>query len=83
MLTFDSQLKERHPVLRYGAGHVYNVTPYSDTGDEGDTDAAPAGQLKAGHVNQASQSAIYAIETDMLSKDMERDSRPLPVLRGR
>ena len=81
MLTFDSQLKERHPVLRYGAGHVYNVTPYSDTGDEGDTDAAPAGQLKAGHVNQASQSAIYAIETDMLSKDMERDSRPLPVLR--
>ena len=41
--------------------------------DERETDAAPAGQ--------ALQSAIHAIETERLSKEMERDSKPLPVLR--
>ena len=49
-------------------------------------------QLKAGHVNdkretdaaptgQELQSAIYAIEVRRLSKEMERDSQPLTVLR--
>ena len=49
-------------------------------------------QLRAGHVNderdadavptgQASRSADYAIEVQHLSKEMERDSQPLAVLR--
>ena len=49
-------------------------------------------QLKAGHINnerdtdavptgQTSHSAIHAIEVQLLSREMERDSQPLPVLR--
>ena len=43
------------------------------TNDERDADAVPTGQ--------ASRSADYAIEVQHLSKDMERDSQPLAVLR--